>query len=209
MGSQEYIAKESQSTRALILSAALKEFSEFGFNGTSVRKIGKRADVDFTLITYYFKTKENLWKVVLETGIEKFYKVIEDNFTRKKVVSAIDKLRLRLEGELEFAYSDDSLFKMIMKEYHPNTKRSDWIYKNYFSRNQRELVELISNCQQEGAFSGFDPLMLARVMQTSIRSLLLYKGEFKSSENKELGSEETKDQLWALLDTIYFKNNWK
>src|SRR5438128_918554 len=51
-------------TRRAILDAALNEFAERGFEGASVRRIGERAGLEYTLITYHFKNKDTLWRAV-------------------------------------------------------------------------------------------------------------------------------------------------
>lgn len=56
--------KRAIDTRQSILDAALEEFAERGFDGASVRRIGERAKLDFTLITYHFRNKDTLWREV-------------------------------------------------------------------------------------------------------------------------------------------------
>ncbi|MGH3704927.1 MAG: TetR family transcriptional regulator, partial [Agromyces sp.] len=53
-------------TRASILEAALEQFSQRGFNGTSIRRIAAAADVDASLVTHYFGTKDALLRACIE-----------------------------------------------------------------------------------------------------------------------------------------------
>jgi AcrR family transcriptional regulator len=48
-----------------LLNAAEELFADLGFNGTSVRQIVEKADVNLGALPYYFGTKENLFKQVL------------------------------------------------------------------------------------------------------------------------------------------------
>lgn len=57
--------------REKILRAAEVAFAEHGYNGTSLRKIVQRANVTQALITYYFGSKEALFKeIFLSRGKE-------------------------------------------------------------------------------------------------------------------------------------------
>jgi AcrR family transcriptional regulator len=51
--------------RERLLDAAEEMFADLGFNGTSVRQIVERAEVNLGALPYYFGTKENLFKQVL------------------------------------------------------------------------------------------------------------------------------------------------
>ena len=55
-------SRKSQETRDRIIRAAVKAFSESGFEGASTRQIAALAGENQGLITYHFSTKENLWK---------------------------------------------------------------------------------------------------------------------------------------------------
>jgi AcrR family transcriptional regulator len=202
------VARPSNSTNAreAILDAALEEFSCYGFQGTSVRNIGKRAQVDFTLITYYFKTKENLWKAVVSRSVERHAEVVLNKMKETENLSPGAKLRARMMSELEFAYSGDSLFKLGMFEIHTDSDRSHWLFDNFIKESQATLVELIKAAQINGEITTGNPLLLARLIQTSIRSLLLGANEFERVEANNHQTEVAKDELWLLFDQVFFAN---
>jgi TetR/AcrR family transcriptional regulator len=64
-------AMSSQSRKASlrdrIFQQALKEFSKNGYAGARVDRIAKKARVNKQLIYYYFESKENLFRVVIES----------------------------------------------------------------------------------------------------------------------------------------------
>ncbi|MHA5054493.1 TetR/AcrR family transcriptional regulator [Streptomyces sp. SD15] len=55
-------------TRDRILEAAREEFSERGYEKTSVRGIAKAADVDSALVHHYFGTKEQVFEAAVEVA---------------------------------------------------------------------------------------------------------------------------------------------
>ena len=56
---------ESADTRDRILTAAREEFSERGYEKTSVRGIAKAAGVDSALVHHYFGTKEHVFEAAI------------------------------------------------------------------------------------------------------------------------------------------------
>ncbi|MEU9266476.1 TetR family transcriptional regulator [Streptomyces sp. NPDC048251] len=59
---------ESADTRDLILTTAREEFSERGYDKTSVRGIAKAAGVDPALVHHYFGTKEQIFEAAVEVA---------------------------------------------------------------------------------------------------------------------------------------------
>lgn len=57
---------EGQNTRELLLQAAAKAFSEYGYGGANIRQIARDAGVGFQLIQYYFGSKQALLEEVVE-----------------------------------------------------------------------------------------------------------------------------------------------
>ncbi|TQJ75587.1 TetR/AcrR family transcriptional regulator [Streptomyces sp. SLBN-31] len=59
---------ESAGTRDRILTVARQEFSERGYDKTSVRGIAKAAGVDSALVHHYFGTKEQIFAAAIEVA---------------------------------------------------------------------------------------------------------------------------------------------
>lgn len=58
--------RDPERTRAVILSAAIAEFTSKGLSGARIDHIAKRANVNKRMIYYYFTNKEGLYIAVLE-----------------------------------------------------------------------------------------------------------------------------------------------
>jgi AcrR family transcriptional regulator len=54
------------SKKEIILKAAEELFAEHGYEGTSVRKLAKYANVNIAMISYYFGSKEKLFEELVE-----------------------------------------------------------------------------------------------------------------------------------------------
>ncbi|WP_217235045.1 TetR family transcriptional regulator [Streptomyces sp. AC555_RSS877] len=60
---------EAAGTRDRILTVAREEFSERGYEKTSVRGIAKAAGVDSALVHHYFGTKEQVFEAAIEVAL--------------------------------------------------------------------------------------------------------------------------------------------
>jgi AcrR family transcriptional regulator len=67
-----------------ILFAAEKLFAEKGFEGTSTREISKAANVNISMISYYFGSKEKLYEKLVE------YRMSEGQFFAKDILARTD-----------------------------------------------------------------------------------------------------------------------
>lgn len=61
-------SEAAPATRDRILEAAREEFSERGYEKTSVRAIAKAAGVDSALVHHYFGTKEQVFEAAIEVA---------------------------------------------------------------------------------------------------------------------------------------------
>ena len=68
-------AKE-KGTEKLILDAAMKVFTQRGFDGARTEDIAKEAGINRALLHYYYRTKEKLYETVAHAVIGKAVPVI-------------------------------------------------------------------------------------------------------------------------------------
>ncbi|MCU7726831.1 TetR family transcriptional regulator [Actinoplanes sp. KI2] len=61
-------AEQRRRTRARILDAAAKAFLADGYDRTTIRGVAAAAGVDSGLVTYYFESKQELFRQVIETA---------------------------------------------------------------------------------------------------------------------------------------------
>ena len=64
--------KRNVQTTALILDAAQREFSHFGFKKVTMNEIAREVDMGKASLYYYFRTKESLFQAVITREHERF-----------------------------------------------------------------------------------------------------------------------------------------
>jgi len=75
--------REDNQTKSLILDAAEVVFADKGFHGSTVRDIFETANVKYGLMTYYFRSKEDLFDQTINRRIEELKRRFSDHMKHK------------------------------------------------------------------------------------------------------------------------------
>ncbi|ADZ90135.1 regulatory protein TetR [Marinomonas mediterranea MMB-1] len=196
--------------RNAILDAALVEFAELGFEGTSARRIGKRANVDFTLITYYFKTKENLWLEVISRGYEKLkqqYQQIESLSLNN--LTAAQSLKIKLESGFRFVCDNPEIFRIMQVAFQGNNDRVDWQNIGSLAELYQSQIDDLIQAQADGDVVSGDPRLLFNMMVIAIRTLLFSEGALQHTLGRDPRDPELIKEFLQLFDRVFFKNTEK
>ncbi len=114
-------------TEQRILKAAQSTFLRFGFHGTKLQQIAEIAKVNKSVIHYYFRTKEKLYKEILRKIILYIESadLMDENLREENL-----KVKWFLYTEI---YNNQTLFEKILNELYP----ADW------STKQNRIIELL------------------------------------------------------------------
>src|SRR5699024_7633407 len=72
-----------KTTKDKVVDAASQLFYHNGFEGTSVRDIAQKAQVNISQISYYFKNKQGLLEFIVTNYYEALFTMIEENMVAK------------------------------------------------------------------------------------------------------------------------------
>lgn len=147
--------KDRQKTkmREIILSAALKLFSEEGYDNVSMRKIADKIEYSVGTIYLYFKDRDEIFYELHKLGFEEFYK------RQLAVQNVKDPLRRITEHALayiQFALDEPLYYDLMFISRIPAKtikKQQDWKSGN----RTHEILKLnISQAKHAGYFKDID-----------------------------------------------------
>jgi AcrR family transcriptional regulator len=98
--------RDPEATKARILDAARREFSEKGISGARVDAIAERAGVNKRMLYYYFESKDGLFREILR------HRLIERTATLRDTASDPDRLATRTER----VASESDITRLLMWE---------------------------------------------------------------------------------------------
>jgi len=115
--------RDADRSRRLILSAAEELFAERGFDGVSLGQIAALAGLSRGTPSYFFGSKEQLYRAILEGAFEDREEAARDaclplvTWARSDGRSSIEKpLATAVEGYVDFLLSRASFLKLIQRE---------------------------------------------------------------------------------------------
>lgn len=107
--------RDAEGTKAQILDAAEQLFAGRGFSGTSLAKISKASGISVGLILYHFKSKEKLYKEVIERISRRYVDVFQG--LREQHLSPPDMMRDSLKSVFDFWRTDNTYNRISLWAY--------------------------------------------------------------------------------------------
>lgn len=100
--------------REHILNIAEELFAEYGFEGTSVRELSKKAKVNVAMISYYFGSKEQLIKALIQARAGSFREKLESLY--KEDLPPIDKVDIMVDHWVDRIFSNQNFHRVMNRE---------------------------------------------------------------------------------------------
>ncbi|MBE9166746.1 TetR/AcrR family transcriptional regulator [Pleurocapsales cyanobacterium LEGE 06147] len=149
--------RDAEATQAVILAAAEEEFAQHGFIAARTEAIAAKTGVAKSMIYYYFKDKEGLYKSVLERSHSDLWQTIQqldlDHFSPEV---ALEKFLIALLD----CVSRNPKLPTIM--FHEAVQNQGKYYKHSSSLSiDTTLVKILERGIAEGVFRQLDPFQSA------------------------------------------------
>jgi len=110
-----------------LLTVALEHFSNFGFEGAQLKIIAEKVGITNSLITYHFKSKEELWKRSIDHLAKSIVEKFESIRSELKDTEGVPMLRSYTRQLIYFSAKNPPFYKLIYMEMGQNSWRSDYL----------------------------------------------------------------------------------
>jgi len=150
-------------TRDRILAAAAELFSDRSFAGASTREIAARAGVTQPLLNYHFRSKDELWRAVVDSLFELLNRTMVDRVEGLRGVDELTSARLRVHEFVTFSARHPQLHRIIMQESKADGPRMDYIVK-HVRPIYRRTTELFERLARDGAVPPIAPAHLYYIL---------------------------------------------
>lgn len=144
----EYNLKQIQ-----IIEVAERLFSSKGFAGTSVRDIAQEADINVSMISYYFGSKEKLIEALFSVRMVQTRTQVESILNNEEL-TPLQKVNIWIDLVIERLMTNQCFYKIMMREQLSDT-RTPIISEHIMElklRNIELMKKLITEGQEAGAF---------------------------------------------------------
>ncbi|MYL50379.1 forespore capture DNA-binding protein RefZ [Halobacillus litoralis] len=126
-------------TRDKVLDVACRLFYSQGFNGTSVRDIAKAANVNVSLIHYYFKSKQGLFESLAVSYFEPYLEMLEN----EQPSEGEYRLNELVKKILHYKQSNYQLSCLLNRELTLNTTFAREMLVTYLAKENHLLTQIL------------------------------------------------------------------
>ena len=120
-------ARQRADTRERIVTAALEAFAEKGFRGASTRDIAQRAGTNQGLITYHFRSKDELWRAAADRIIGVLATSLDERLSAREFDDPRERAREAIRAYVRFAAAHPELFRLMVDEGKNSEERMEWL----------------------------------------------------------------------------------
>ena len=132
-----------KTTEEKIKLAAGKIFMEKGFAGARTRDIAEEAGINLALLNYYFRSKENLYNIVIMDKLKLFFDVVI-NIVSDTNTTFEEKFPLLVEKYTDLLLSEPNLLMFLLSEL----KQNPDFFSNTLHMKERINIESFSYFQK-------------------------------------------------------------
>lgn len=186
-------------TKEKVVRAASTLFYQKGFHGTSVRDIAKKASVNVSLISYYFKGKQGLLEYTVINYYESYMKTIADCLESVIHLEPLEQLKQLIFSIIQYKQENQQLSCFIHRELSVDSIFVREIAVTYVAKENYYLKELFNASLQS---SKADKQYLMMQLKGMIVAPYVLQNEFK---NRLLDHYSKKIFVKRYVQTIY---NW-
>lgn len=105
-----------------IIQAARKLFTERGFDSVKTRDIAAEAGINLALLNYYFRSKENLFEIIMKENMTRFMDVILD-IVNNKETSIKDKIKGLVSNYIDMLLASPNIPLFVLSNAKPDDMR--------------------------------------------------------------------------------------
>lgn len=150
--------------RERILDAALDAFSQQGFDGTTTRAIAAAAGVNLGLLSYYFGSKEELWRAAVARAFDALREGLGADLRSAPPLDDRARTELLIRRYVRFVARHPEFVRLMHEEGKRESERMRWLVDHHVKPLYEALRRLIEGAQGAGRMAEVDPLHLHYIL---------------------------------------------
>lgn len=140
--------QKDQTTEEKIKLAAKKLFHEKGYGQTKTRDIAEAAGINTALLNYYFRSKENLFNIIMLESVQEMFSFIREIVNDQKT-NLDSKIRAIVDRYINIFHENPNLPLFVLSEIQANPERliqkskipKDILTESYFFEQLNEQIK--------------------------------------------------------------------
>ena len=193
---------KEQSTEEKIITAARKLFTQKGFSATRTRDIAEEAGINLALLNYYFRSKQNLFQIIIEEKFNVLFGMIGPILSDKEI-SLEDKISTLVASYTDMLLGNEDLPLFVLSEI----KSNEFILEKVKQNAELLSQPVIENQLKERGFTVSSFNFIMNVMSLTLfpfmsKPLFVTSGLVKEEEFTQFVTERKKDIPTWIMNTL-------
>jgi AcrR family transcriptional regulator len=136
--------ERTEITRAKLLEAATRLFTEHGYEGVSIRDIENLAGVQRGLLAYHFKDKESMWKAMADATFALLHDQLNPRLEVLGDLSAREQIAFIIRFYVRFSSRHPELARLMSQEGRHQSWRIEYMVENHIHTMANSMREPVS-----------------------------------------------------------------
>lgn len=200
------VQQRSLDTRRRIIAAAIREFAEKGYEGSSTRTIADLAGAPHSAVTYHFQTKEGLRRATVATMLQEQRERLTARLQGLEGVDDTTKLRIVLEDFVRFSATNLDFHIIMSQVARSNSVELDGIVDNILRFTFSLLADLIVKAQARGNFVEGNAYHLLYAFVGTATRIYLLSGEVRQIASLDPFSTDFIEEHVKLCVRLFFRD---
>ena len=193
---------KEQSTEEKIITAARKLFTQKGFSATRTRDIAEEAGINLALLNYYFRSKQNLFQIIIEEKFNVLFGMIGPILSDKEI-SLEDKISTLVASYTDMLLGNEDLPLFVLSEI----KSNEFILEKVKQNAELLSQPVIENQLKERGFTVSSFNFIMNVMSLTLfpfmsKPLFVASGLVKEEEFAQFVTERKKEIPTWIMNTL-------
>jgi AcrR family transcriptional regulator len=158
-----------------IIEAAIELFSQKGFEGTSIRDLAAKADVNVAMVNYYFGSKDKLFEALVELKAASA-RVTLEGLLKDQSLTSIEKIDRIIDSYIERLFVNRKFHRLLHQEMIMNQREPlQESITTLLLPNSLAIKAIIEEGIEKGQFKQVDVTLTMVSLIGTINQLLLSK----------------------------------
>ncbi len=189
-------------TEEKIIAAARKLFTQKGFSATRTRDIAEEAGINLALLNYYFRSKQNLFQIIIEEKFDTLFGMIGPILSDKEVPLE-EKISTLVASYTLMLLENEDLPLFVLSEI----KSNEFILEKVKQNAELLSQPVIENQLKERGFTISSFNFIMNVMSLTLfpfmsKPLFVASGLVKEEEFAQFVTERKKDIPTWIMNTL-------
>lgn len=189
-------------TEEKIIESARKLFTQKGFSATRTRDIAEEAGINLALLNYYFRSKQNLFQIIIEEKFDELFGIINPILSNSEI-SLEEKIETLVMNYTKMLLENEDLPFFVLSEIKSNEFIAERVKQNAEILSQ----PVIENQLKERGFTISSFNFIMNVMSLTLfpfmsKPLFVTSGLVKEDEFAHFVIERQKDIPTWIMKTL-------